>query len=563
MKKYVYILVLNTLLLLPNFALVFYGLDSITATLLKSIVFLIIGFSLVTIGVVIVNKRIYYYLMMPVVLLQFVEITNIMLFKLSTSNGVINAIFNTNFKEASEFLSGQSIYVFIIVLIIFIVYVFFTNKLDKDKLFSTKRRLEIITLFIGFHFVLLGRDYKISNNVFPKNDFIETMGCVKYSFFVRFNKTFPFNYVNKILGYFNYKKAIEEYHDSTNGFYFSAVEEDSVLVDKTFVLVIGETARSDHFKLNGYYRDTNPKLSSNTTLVSYPNAYAAANSTGVSLPFVFTRATPESQELMLEEKSLINAFKECDYSVYWLSNQNYSNSELLNYYSEESDLLITNSASIDSDETYDQVLVDQFKRLLDSTKSVSKRLIIVHTLGSHFRYNYRYPNDFKKYNPGMEEGFSLMDLKPENIEKLINSYDNSIYYTDYILSELIENIDPSKVSALVYLSDHGENLCDDENNLLVHGGARPTKYELNVPLIVWMSDKYEQTYPEISNSIRSNKNAYYSTSNIPYLIWGLGNISTGDNRKKYLTSPEYQEPDTIHSIANGEKFDFLTSDLDK
>jgi len=139
--------------------------------------------------------------------------------------------------------------------------------------------------------------------------------------------------------------------------------------------------------------------------------------------------------------------------------------------------------------SYDDKLLPVFTAVLNDNSK--KRLIVLHTIGSHYRYNLRYPANFEKFKPALDGSISTGSNSAKHKELYINAYDNSILYTDHILSKLIHTLSLTQEPALLmYLSDHGENLFDDNRELFLHGTATPSKYELEIPLLVWTSDNY-------------------------------------------------------------------------
>lgn len=161
----------------------------------------------------------------------------------------------------------------------------------------------------------------------------------------------------------------------------------------------------------------------------------------------------------------------------------------------------------------------------------------MHTIGSHYQYQLRYPHHFDIFKP------SLKDLPEEKIssdlsnkEKLINSYDNSIFYTDYFISSIIKRIASLKsVGAVIYISDHGEDLLDDERNLFLHGNKEITRYVAHIPLFIWLSDLYKNYFPQKTAAVLSNKQEKISIDNIFYSLLDMADI-------------EYEDEDLTKSI---------------
>lgn len=90
-----------------------------------------------------------------------------------------------------------------------------------------------------------------------------------------------------------------------------------------------------------------------------------------------------------------------------------------------------------------------------------KLFIVLHAYGSHFNYKERYPESMSVFKPD-----NLTDAKYENKEYLMNAYDNTIRYTDGFLASLITLLQKTNsFSAMLYTSDHGEDIFDDNRKL--------------------------------------------------------------------------------------------------
>jgi glucan phosphoethanolaminetransferase (alkaline phosphatase superfamily) len=548
-KNLSFTILLNLLVLIPNFILVFVGEDSITATPLKSFVFLVSCFSFVFVGCILIRPKYYFLFLSPIVLIQYLEVIHVFLFKTPTSTGVFIAFLQTNFNESREFLTSQFHFLGI-ALATLCLYGFLLLRLDTSFYFSLQKKLISAVLFSFFHLLLLSRDFMIIKKTYPSHSMGQTLESIKYSFQVRSNKTFPINSFYRINSYLEYVDEHKNYTQNIKKISFDSIVKDTLQTPETIVLVIGESARSDHFGMNGYKRNTTPNLDTIENILSFKNTYSPSNLTQPSLSFMLSRATPLKKVIMNHEPSFARAFKEQGFQVYWISNQDYEPSHPTNFYSKESDSLILNKLSMDTRKTTDLILVNQFSSLLKITRNYKKRLFIIHTLGSHFRYNYRYTQDFEKFTPCIDNNFRLTSIKPPNKIALINSYDNSILYTDMIVSQCIKELDKNKrKNALVYVSDHGENLFDNDKKHVLHGNTIPTTFELHVPLILWLSASYKKTYRNKYNTLKTNQNKIFSSANLPYLMWELGNLSIYENNNtKNLGSPNYSEPDTIYAF---------------
>ena len=144
--------------------------------------------------------------------------------------------------------------------------------------------------------------------------------------------------------------------------------------------------------------------------------------------------------------------------------------------------------------------------------------MVIHTQGSHFVFEDRYP-------PTRAEFVSVGG--GDQREYLVNTYDNSILYSDYVLSELIQTLARLKSpAALLYVADHGENLKDDERALFGH--YFNNEYDLPVPMVLWHSDEYAELYPERVAAARKHASRPVSTRNVFYTLAGLAGLKFPD-----------------------------------
>ena len=148
--------------------------------------------------------------------------------------------------------------------------------------------------------------------------------------------------------------------------------------------------------------------------------------------------------------------------------------------------------------------VEQFVNEAPSDKPL---FIVLHCYGSHFNYRERYPEEFSVFKPD-----DCSEATASNRQSLLNAYDNTIVYTDHILSSLVAILDKARGDvAMVYTSDHGEDIFDDGQHFL-HASIVPTDYQLHVPLMVWLSKGYSEHRPEIAAAMKSNAESPISTS---------------------------------------------------
>ncbi|MGE6475221.1 phosphoethanolamine transferase [Psychrobacter sp. NPDC078631] len=258
---------------------------------------------------------------------------------------------------------------------------------------------------------------------------------------------------------------------------------------KLMVFVVGETARADHFGLNGYTRNTTPLLSKQTDLYSFKDAVSCGTSTAYSVPCMFSYANRVDYDIDTAKynENVLDTLSKQGINVVWRDNNSSSKGVADRVTFEDYKTADTNPNC--DVECRDIGMLDGFDALVKSGSSQKEMakdtLILMHQMGNHGpAYYQRYPKKFEKYNPVCMTN----ELSKCDAQSVINGYDNAIRYTDYFLSNVIDTLKPYEQDydvVMVYISDHGESL--GENNIYLHG--LPYKFapdaQKHVPTIVW------------------------------------------------------------------------------
>ena len=291
------------------------------------------------------------------------------------------------------------------------------------------------------------------------------------------------------------------------------------------VVVIGESASRDHLSLYGYPLPTTPRLDSiKDDLLIFSDAVASSTSTAENMPrlLTFMNDSPGEKE-WYEYPSVLQIFHELGYRTYWLSNQEYSGrwSNLSCILSSDADIL-KYVGSMDSEDhyldRYDDVLLPEWNKAYASVDSL--QLTFIHLMGSHFQYSRRFPKSrhfFKSEDVVSRMPRKWLDRKKADI---VADYDNSILYTDSILSVVMDGIQHSDIpTVMIYLSDHGENVYDDRD----YRGRDP-KF-VKVPFIIFVNQAYREQNPEIIEDIQNSLSKPFSTSELPQMLMHLTGTS--------------------------------------
>ena len=372
------------------------------------------------------------------------------------------------------------------------------------------------------------------------------------------NQLYPVNICYNLYLAFERNAASENYREASRDFKFDARSEHSATAPEVYVMVVGETARAHNFSLYGYPRNTNPLLSKTPGIKAFPNVTTQSNTTHKSVPMLLSAASAEDFERLFHEKGILAAFKEAGFHTVFISNQlpNHSFIDFLGEQADEHYFLKKEDAS--QGNHYDEDLLQKLDEILPEADASSsahyryrKLFVVLHTYGSHFNYQERYPRRFAYFKPD-----SRSEAKSENRRDLLNAYDNTIRYTDYILHGIIERLQKwegiqtktdgvygQPISAMLYTSDHGENIFDDERCLFLHAAPKASDYELHVPFIIWTSEGFSKQYPDILKALGENRSKQVQSSlSAFHTMLGIGGIQTHYRQDEYSVASDKYHP---------------------
>ena len=272
----------------------------------------------------------------------------------------------------------------------------------------------------------------------------------------------------------------------------SSTTNSSTAKPKLMVFVVGETARADHFGLNGYTRNTTPLLSKQSNLYSFKDAVSCGTSTSYSVPCMFSYANRENYDIDTTKynENVLDTLSKQGVNVVWRDNNSSSKGVADRVTFEDYKTADTNPNC--DVECRDIGMLDGFDKLVKSGSSPKETpkdtLILLHQMGNHGpAYYQRYPKKFETYKPVCMTN----ELSKCDAQSVINGYDNAILYTDYFLNNVIDTLKTYEQDydvVMVYMSDHGESL--GENNIYLHG--LPYKFapdtQKHVPAVIWSPD---------------------------------------------------------------------------
>ncbi|WP_095109851.1 phosphoethanolamine transferase CptA [Pseudomonas sp. Irchel 3E20] len=306
----------------------------------------------------------------------------------------------------------------------------------------------------------------------------------------------------------------------------------------TLVLVIGESTNRQRMSLYGYPRQTTPELDKlRDELAVFDNVITPRPYTIEALQQVLTFADEDHPDDYLKTPSLVSVMKQAGYKTFWITNQQTmtKRNTMLTTFSEQADerVYLNNNRNQNARQYDGDVLAPFSKALADGAE---RKFIVVHLLGTHMSYQYRYPPSFDKFTDrqGVPEGVRDDQLPT------YNSYDNAVLYNDFVVSSLIKDYaknDPN--GFLMYLSDHGEDVFDSAgHSTLGRNEGKPTAPMYTIPFMAWASPKWRANHEW---DFTGETGRPYSSSNLIHTWADLAGLSADElDDSKSLVSDSFK-----------------------
>ena len=313
---------------------------------------------------------------------------------------------------------------------------------------------------------------------------------------------------------FNYKKT-------SAGFSYEAERTAEVPGREVYVYIIGEASRAMNWQLYGYGRETNPLLSQEEGLVVFRDVLTQSNTTHKSVPLILSSVATDEHDELYRRKGLPALFNEAGFDTWFISNQSRQGAMIDHLAHDAKHLIYIRSPR------HDTQLLDEMRKAIE--KSTSRKLFfILHCYGSHFSYHQRYPREFAYFQPDND-----VAIAKQHRPMLVNAYDNSVRYTDYVLSRIIDYLGSleNTSSALLYCADHGEDLIDDHRERFLHASPTTTAYQLYVASLAWFSESYRERFPEKVAAAEANATAPATTHALFHTMADMASI-----RGRFLTT---------------------------
>ena len=445
----------------------------------------------------------------------FVNLFHWIVLKCPLNASSIFVFLNTNFNEASEFMAIKMTPL----LLLFIPYIaLFIIVLKRIPQLSFQSKGEIIVWSALWLFVVIYFADNIIHKRFLRSA-VPDVECAVISFI----------------------KESEEYNklESRELFQLDAelTTDDPTLV----VIVVGESCNRNHTSLYGYGRETTPRLKARQDILVFDNVVSANSNTLYSVMNFLTENNMEHHRPLDSCIHIFDVLHSTPYRSYWISNQApiglWENgvTNLVQNADVKTFVNVTSSSSMESTQTasYDQLLfVPLQSAISDSTKH---KVVFLHLLGCHTQYNKRYPNDF-----------ALFEDKGDKRTRNINTYDNAVYYNDFIVDSVFSMLKTYSLShpeirvSALYFSDHGENVYDEGDYCGHNYSDRIPRANVEIPFVLWLSLSQKEYFDAQNYPVGSRLHTPYMIDDLFHTIIDLSGITTPcfDKTRSFL-NPDF------------------------
>ncbi|ROS01189.1 heptose-I-phosphate ethanolaminephosphotransferase [Sinobacterium caligoides] len=475
-------------------------------------------------------------------LLSALKLSYFMLYGTAITQSTLFIAFDSNSHEGSEFIiSYLRWWIPLLTLGYIVVMTLLWRKIERPQGVKGERPYLIFSLIIllSFSLPIIHKGLKD--------------GGTSAASFKRFHKRLgfatPFTIPTSYLAYRQQLSNMEALIDHAD-----TVPPVKDLVDteadkaKTVVLVIGESTDRHRMGLYGYSRNTNPELNKiKGQLDIFNNVYTARPYTIETLEQVLSFADERHPNLYMKQPTLIAMMKQAGYKTFWITNQQTltQRNTMLTFFSQQADeQAYLNNNDKQNLASYDEKVLLPFKKALQDT--AKKKLIVVHLLGTHRDYKYRYTAPFDHFQS--KQGITTSVALNKDQVKTYNQYDNAVLYNDWLLSQLINDYKTtSPYGMLVYFSDHGEEVYDyrsyegrDESN--------PSEYMYSIPFFVWRSPSWKAAHPADWHAYQDR--LYSSQHFISTFSDMIGLRFKGQRFDRSLISPHYKPSEVLVGNPN-------------
>ncbi len=454
----------------------------------------------------------------PVLALCIVQIVLLYLYGNSIiAVDMFTNIMTTNSGESSELLGGLTP-ITIVVALLYVPLLYAILRQAPDRRYCISERVRGRSVMVGAIMVIVGVQLLYPAGHYAGRNVVSA-------------EIFPANAIHNFVIALRNRRAVDNYARTSAHFRYDAKHSPKTSKREIYLYVIGESSRAANWNLYGYFRTTNPRLGSRDDIYLFKNVITQSNTTHKSVPLMLSSADAEEYDELFKRKGLAALFKEVGFRTYFISTQSPQGAMVDNFANECDEVIYIGEPN------RDMQLLPAVQHIVASDNS-DKMLFVLHCYGSHYCYNQRYSSESALFTPDDET-----EVHSRNIEALRNAYDNSIIYTDRMLDSFADYLGTlDACTAMLYCSDHGEGLFDDERGLFLHASPVVTYYQLHVPCVAWFSEEYCRCHPEKIKMAQRHRWSPTTTSSLFHTVADMASIRSRyvDSRRS-LVSPAYDE----------------------
>ena len=424
--------------------------------------------------------------------LSLISLAYFVIYRQEFSQSVFFIMAESNFNESNEYIQQYLSFKLIAVLVVYILVALFLWKQVKPVYVQNKTKW-MVSLLIAIYALM-----PLVISVMVKKTSFEKAGAHLLS---RMETTVPWQLMSSYIAYRSQLSNMENILNNLQSLpSLENLTDSNGETPRTLVLIIGESTTRTRMGIYGYNRNTTPMIEQfkkeNPNLLVFNDVVSSRPYTIEILEQALTFADERHPDLYLTQPSLIHLMKQAGYKTFWITNQQTmtKRNTMLTMFSKQTDKqYYMNNDRNQSARQYDDAVIQPFKEVL--TDPAKKKFIVIHLLGTHMKYEFRYPKS-SEYNVFQDKTGIPFNIDDDNA-KVYNSYDNAISYNDYVITTLFNTFKQSHDNGfMLYFSDHGEEVYQTPPyDVLGRNEKAPTKPMYTIPFILWQSPSWLKTHP--------------------------------------------------------------------
>lgn len=467
--------------------------------------------------------------------LSLISLAYFVIYRQEFSQSVFFIMAESNFNESNEYIQQYLSFKLIAVLVVYILVALFLWKQVKPVYVQNKTKW-MVSLLIAIYALM-----PLVISVMVKKTSFEKAGAHLLS---RMETTVPWQLMSSYIAYRSQLSNMENILNNLQSLpSLENLTDSNGETPRTLVLIIGESTTRTRMGIYGYNRNTTPMIEQfkkeNPNLSVFNDVVSSRPYTIEILEQALTFADERHPDLYLTQPSLIHLMKQAGYKTFWITNQQTmtKRNTMLTMFSKQTDKqYYMNNDRNQSARQYDDAVIQPFKEVL--TDPAKKKFIVIHLLGTHMKYEFRYPKS-SEYNVFQDKTGIPFNIDDDNA-KVYNSYDNAISYNDYVMTTLFNTFKQSHDNGfMLYFSDHGEEVYQTPPyDVLGRNEKAPTKPMYTIPFILWQSPSWLKTHP---NNYQAYVDRKFSSQDLIHTWSDLAGLSYNLYQpEKSLVNPNFK-----------------------